>query len=129
MKRLRRCRLPSRMVTSTQGILLYPQRVGRSYLIGVMLGWLQPCLIWQTWSSSTQQVGSAISLPGKRLVKAQIDINMARLNYWWATIMVNAQYLPYAVGYRPPERVQEMLDAIREAMEQVSILSVEMKSL
>jgi len=47
------------------------------------------------------------------------DLEQARLGYHWATVMVNLQYLPYAIAYRPPERVQEMVDRLLEAVKRI----------
>jgi thiamine kinase-like enzyme len=49
-----------------------------------------------------------------------IDPEIARLGYVWATVMVNAQYLPYAVNYLPPERTQEMMGHILYAVERLA---------
>jgi thiamine kinase-like enzyme len=45
-----------------------------------------------------------------------VDERQMRLNYHWATIMVNAQYLPYAASFLPVDTAQAMAHKIRDAM-------------
>jgi hypothetical protein len=47
------------------------------------------------------------------------DLAQAGLGFDWATVMVNLQYLPYAIAYRPPERVQEMVDLLLAAVKRI----------
>jgi thiamine kinase-like enzyme len=37
-----------------------------------------------------------------------LDFQLAHLGYYWATAMVNIQYLPFAISNLPPDRVQAM---------------------
>lgn len=49
-----------------------------------------------------------------------MDPEIARLGYAWATVMVNAQYLPYVVNYLPPEGTQKMMEHILDAVEKIA---------
>jgi thiamine kinase-like enzyme len=49
-----------------------------------------------------------------------MDPIVARRGYDWATVMVNLQYLPYAIAYRPPERVQEMMGRLLGAVRNIT---------
>jgi hypothetical protein len=48
-----------------------------------------------------------------------MNFDLARLGYEWATVMVNLQYLPFAVAYRPAERVQAMVQKLLEAIDRI----------
>jgi aminoglycoside phosphotransferase (APT) family kinase protein len=45
---------------------------------------------------------------------------LAQLSYYWATIMVNTQYLPYAVDNTSPEHVSEMVRKVVSAQQKIA---------
>jgi aminoglycoside phosphotransferase (APT) family kinase protein len=49
-----------------------------------------------------------------------LNSRLARLGYHWATLMVNAQYLPYAVDFTPLENVVRMITKIVEAQKKIA---------
>jgi len=51
-----------------------------------------------------------------------LNSHLAQLGYHWATIMVNTQYLPYAVDFTPPENVAQMVIKIVEAQKKIAEL-------
>jgi hypothetical protein len=51
-----------------------------------------------------------------------LNSQLAQLGYHWATIMVNAQYLPYAVDFTPLENVAQMVTKIVEAQKKITEL-------
>jgi thiamine kinase-like enzyme len=51
-----------------------------------------------------------------------MDLRMAQLGYHWATIMVNTQYLPYAIEYTSPENVEKMITKVINAQEKIADL-------
>lgn len=51
-----------------------------------------------------------------------LNLQLAQLGYHWATIMVNAQYLPYAVDFTPLKNVAQMVTQIVEAQKKIAEL-------
>jgi thiamine kinase-like enzyme len=51
-----------------------------------------------------------------------LDSQLSQLGYHWATIMVNTQYLPYAVDFTPVENVAHMVAKVVEAQEKIAEL-------
>ncbi|MFN8493391.1 MAG: phosphotransferase [Caldilineaceae bacterium] len=51
---------------------------------------------------------------------AALNPRIARLGYDWATIMINAFYLPYAIDFMSPEHVQGMVERLRAAEQRIA---------
>ena len=69
-------------------------------------------------SESWQQYLNAWAASAQEPLNSQL----AHLGYHWATIIVNAQYLPYAVDFTPLENVAQMVTKIVEAQKKIAEL-------
>jgi aminoglycoside phosphotransferase (APT) family kinase protein len=63
---------------------------------------------WQAYFAAWEQAGGPPQ-----------DPYQIRLAYYWAVVMVNLQYLPFAAAHRP-ENVQQMVERIRDASNRLS---------
>jgi aminoglycoside phosphotransferase (APT) family kinase protein len=52
-----------------------------------------------------------------------MDLDQAKLGFYWAAIIVNTQYLPFAVEYLGPDAVEKMIAKVVAAQDKIAELS------